>query len=139
MQSTWTNARSMPLNCSMAYYGGVKDVNGATKSSSGRERTHLARLAEVVRRRQARTRRQDDVDLAHEPFARVVQAEVLDRGHERREAREEVRDALVFLRWRAAARQFADVLEECANPFDDDCEETAASGHRERGAGFQQL
>lgn len=86
----------------------------------------LRRFAQVVRDGQARVRRQDNVDFAYEALARMVQRQVLDGGHKGREASQEVRDALVFV-WRGAAtRQFADVVEQGRDPFDDDFKEAGA-------------
>lgn len=69
---------------------------------------------------QTRIRRQDNVDFADEALPGVIERQVLDGGHEGREASQEVGDALVFVGRGAATRQFADVVEQGRDPFNDD-------------------
>ena len=64
----------------------------------------LRRLAQVVCDGQTRIRRQDDIDFADEALARMVQRQVLDRGHEWGEASQEVGDPLVLVRRGATSR-----------------------------------
>ena len=82
--------------------------------------TVLTALCEIVRCWQRCRLRQDDIDLDNEMVALVVDAQMLDRRDEGREARDHVRHTLMLL-WRGTATTKLDnILDERLEPFDDD-------------------